>query len=40
MNVFMSRRGYLTAPAAATDVAPATATVTVPKAGAWQLMVR
>jgi hypothetical protein len=40
MNVFMSRRAYLTAPAAATDIAPASATIIVPKAGKWQLMAR
>ena len=39
-NTYMSRRGYLTAPANATDVAPATATVAVPAAGKWQLLVR
>ena len=36
----MSRRGYLTALANATDVVPATATVAVPTAGRWQLLVR
>ena len=40
MNVFMSRRAYLTAPADATDLAPAIATVTVPAAGRWQLLAR